>query len=207
MPRMADGRDVPVATFGRPDLTTFTRLDELGHEVIGQRLEPDCGVLACRVVDPDDSAGAGHGPAVSVHRLRALATACAGRPWMHDGSSARGWGCGGWAAVPSVVRLCRRRHPGRTPEVSGCDVSRALGSLVGSARTLDEERRLSPKAEGSKTASTGRCGRGRPAAPALWGRLVPGDTRPRCLPARRRRARPRCSAVCGRPKPWRGRTR
>lgn len=57
MPRMADGRDVPDATFACPDLTTFTRLDKLGLEVIGQRLEPDCAVLACRVVDPDDSAG------------------------------------------------------------------------------------------------------------------------------------------------------
>ena len=29
------------ATFARPDLTTFCRLDELGLEVLGQRLEPD----------------------------------------------------------------------------------------------------------------------------------------------------------------------
>src|SRR4051812_25602695 len=36
-----------------PDLTTFCRLDELGLEVTGQRLEPDRAVLACRVVDPD----------------------------------------------------------------------------------------------------------------------------------------------------------
>ena len=43
-------RDV---TFARPDLTTFCRLDELGLEVVGQRLEPDRAVLACRVVDPD----------------------------------------------------------------------------------------------------------------------------------------------------------
>ena|ERR1035438_5125016 len=57
MPRMADGRDVRDATFACPDLTTFTRLDELGLEVIGQRLDPDCAVLARRVVDPDDSAG------------------------------------------------------------------------------------------------------------------------------------------------------
>jgi hypothetical protein len=28
---MADGRDVPDATFDSPDLTTFTRLDELGR--------------------------------------------------------------------------------------------------------------------------------------------------------------------------------
>ena len=36
-----------------PDLTTFCRLDELGLEVTGQRLEPDRAVLACRVVEPD----------------------------------------------------------------------------------------------------------------------------------------------------------
>lgn len=44
---------MPDATFGCPDLTTFCRLDELGLEVTGQRLEPDRAVLACRVVDPD----------------------------------------------------------------------------------------------------------------------------------------------------------
>ncbi len=41
------------ATFVRPDLTTFCRLDELGLEVTGQRIEPHRAVLACRVVDPD----------------------------------------------------------------------------------------------------------------------------------------------------------
>jgi transposase len=41
------------ATFACPDLTTFTRLDELGLEVVGQRLEPDRAVLACLVVEPD----------------------------------------------------------------------------------------------------------------------------------------------------------
>ena len=30
--------------FGRPDLTTFARLDRLGLEVVGQRLEPDRAV-------------------------------------------------------------------------------------------------------------------------------------------------------------------
>ena len=44
---------MPDATFARPDLTTFTRLDELGLEVTGQRLEPGRAVLACRVVEPD----------------------------------------------------------------------------------------------------------------------------------------------------------
>ena len=41
------------ATFARPDLTTFARLDDLGLEVTGQRLEPGRAVLACRVVEPD----------------------------------------------------------------------------------------------------------------------------------------------------------
>ena len=46
--------DVPAATFGCPDLTTFCRLDELGLVVVGQRLEPDRAVLACRVLEADD---------------------------------------------------------------------------------------------------------------------------------------------------------
>jgi transposase len=45
--------DVPDATFACPDLTTFCRLDELGLEVTGQRLEPDRAVLACRIVEED----------------------------------------------------------------------------------------------------------------------------------------------------------
>ena len=44
----------PDVGFGRADLTTFCRLDELGLEVTGQRLEPDRVVLACRVVGLDD---------------------------------------------------------------------------------------------------------------------------------------------------------
>lgn len=43
--------DVPDATFATPDLTTFCRLDELGLVVVGQHLEPDRAVLACRVAD------------------------------------------------------------------------------------------------------------------------------------------------------------
>ena len=39
--------------FVHPDLTAFCRLDELGLAVVGQRLEPDRAVLACRVVEPD----------------------------------------------------------------------------------------------------------------------------------------------------------
>ncbi len=44
---------MPDATFACPDLTTFCRLDELGLEVVGQRLEPERAVLACRVLASD----------------------------------------------------------------------------------------------------------------------------------------------------------
>ena len=40
-------------TFAAPDLTTFARLDELGLEVVGQRVEADRAVLACRLSDAD----------------------------------------------------------------------------------------------------------------------------------------------------------
>jgi transposase len=42
------------STFATPDLTTFARLDGLGLQVVGQFLEPDRAVLACRVVGADD---------------------------------------------------------------------------------------------------------------------------------------------------------
>jgi transposase-like protein len=41
-------------TFVRPDLATFARLDGLGLEVVGQCLERDRAVLACRVAEPDE---------------------------------------------------------------------------------------------------------------------------------------------------------
>lgn len=44
---------MPDATFGCPDLTTFAGVDELGLEVVGQRLAADRAVLACRVVEAD----------------------------------------------------------------------------------------------------------------------------------------------------------
>jgi hypothetical protein len=43
------------ATFAHPDLTTFCRLDELGLVAVGQHLQPDRAVLACRVADPDEA--------------------------------------------------------------------------------------------------------------------------------------------------------
>lgn len=41
------------AGLARADLTTFCRLDELGLEVIGQCLDSDRAVLACRITDDD----------------------------------------------------------------------------------------------------------------------------------------------------------
>ena len=40
-------------TFDRPDLSAFTRLDDLGLEVTGQHMWPDHAVLACRIVAED----------------------------------------------------------------------------------------------------------------------------------------------------------
>src|SRR5258708_17648192 len=56
MPGMADGRDMPPGTFVRPDLGWFGRLDELGLQVVGQRLELGRAVLACRIVETDEFA-------------------------------------------------------------------------------------------------------------------------------------------------------
>ena len=39
--------------FDRPDLSAFTRLDGLGLEVTGQRIEADHAVLACRITGED----------------------------------------------------------------------------------------------------------------------------------------------------------
>ena len=52
-PTHLEDLDVPDATFASPDVTTFCRVDELGLVVVGQRLEPQRAVLACRVVEQD----------------------------------------------------------------------------------------------------------------------------------------------------------
>lgn len=46
--------DVLHATFQAPDLTRFCWLDELGLEVIGQRVSAQGAVLECRVVELDE---------------------------------------------------------------------------------------------------------------------------------------------------------
>ena len=51
---------MPNTIFDRPDLSAFTRLDDLGLEVTGQRIEADHAVLACRIIGVGgvDAAGA-----------------------------------------------------------------------------------------------------------------------------------------------------
>jgi hypothetical protein len=61
------GATTPHATFVRPDLGSFCRLDELGLQVVGQPIEPSRAVLACRVVETDEFAG---GVAAADARLR-----------------------------------------------------------------------------------------------------------------------------------------
>lgn len=49
---------MPHTTFDRPDLSAFTRLDGLGLEVWGQRVEKNQTVLACRITGGGDGADA-----------------------------------------------------------------------------------------------------------------------------------------------------
>ncbi|GAA1698100.1 ISL3 family transposase [Microcella alkalica] len=96
------------ATFDAPDLTTFCRLDELGLEAVGQRLEPDRAVLFCRVVEVDDWCRAcgcqgvprdtvtrrlahapfGHRPTTLLVRVRRYRCSGCGRIWRQDTSAA-----------------------------------------------------------------------------------------------------------------------
>ena len=62
--------DVPNATVSCPELTVFACLAQLGLEAIGQRLEPDWAVLACRLVAPGGWCSQSDG-----HLMRAVAGA------------------------------------------------------------------------------------------------------------------------------------
>ena len=95
------------ATFACPDLTTFCRLDELVLDVVGQRIEPDRAVLACRAVKPDqwcrrcgcegildDSVvrrlahePLGWRPTTLLVTVRRYRCAACGHVWRQDGSS------------------------------------------------------------------------------------------------------------------------
>lgn len=96
------------ATFSTPDLTVFCRLDALGLEVIGQRVEPDRAWLECRVVEPDDfchrcgaqaavrdvvtrrlaHAPFGHRPTTLLVRVRRYRCSHCRRVWRQDLSQA-----------------------------------------------------------------------------------------------------------------------
>lgn len=110
---------MPDAPFADADLNTFVRLDELGLQVVGQRIEPDRAVLACRVVDPDDRCrrcggnGAardtlvrrlaheplGWRPTVLLVTVRRYRCAGCGHVWRQD------WVCQRWLAPPCQVWL------------------------------------------------------------------------------------------------------
>lgn len=105
------------ATFASPDLTVFCRLDELGLEAVGQRLEPDRAVLECRVAGSDPwcrgcgsqaiSRGRdarllarepfGHRPTTLLVRVRRYACLGCGRSWREDLT----------AAAPARAKLSR----------------------------------------------------------------------------------------------------
>ena len=117
------------ATFVRPDLTTFCRLDELGLEAVGQRVEPDRAVIQCRVLEPDPwcrECGAegvprdtvirrlahepfGHRPTTLMVRVRRYRCVTCRRTWRQDTSKAAAprakitRGGVGWALTGVVV--------------------------------------------------------------------------------------------------------
>lgn len=98
------------ATFQTPDLTTFCRLDVLGLEAIGQRLEPDRAIIECRVTEPDPwcrRCGAegvphdtvtrmlahepfGHRPTTLKIRVRRYRCSWCRKVWREDTSAAAG---------------------------------------------------------------------------------------------------------------------
>ena len=89
------------ATYVAPDLTLSCRLNELGLEAVGQRLEPGQALLGCRVIARDawcQRCGAegvprdsvirrlphmpfGHRPTTSVVRVRRYRCSGCGRTW------------------------------------------------------------------------------------------------------------------------------
>jgi hypothetical protein len=99
-----------LATFVPPDLGSFRGLDELGLQVVGQRLEPGRVVLACRVVETDEFA------------RWCCRCGCEAAP---RDSVTRGWRISRWggprrrcpsrsaAIAAPAVGMCRARTPAR----------------------------------------------------------------------------------------------
>lgn len=106
------------ATFATPDLTLFCRLNELGLEAVGQRIEPERAVIECRIAQRDPwcrgcgsqalSRGTdvrllahepfGHRPTTLLVRVRRYKCAGCGRCWREDLT----------AAAPERAKLSRR---------------------------------------------------------------------------------------------------
>ena len=122
---------MPDATFATPDVTTFCRLDELGLVVVGQHLQPDRAVLACRVADD----------AVEEADRWCRRCGCEGRPAGHrhpsPGARAAGLAADDAAALdpPLPVRWLRacvaRGHQPRRGAAGEADPHRAA---VGAGR-------------------------------------------------------------------------
>ncbi len=84
------------STFVTPDVTTFARVDGLGLQVVGQFLEPDRAVLACRVADDDRTCGR-----------------CGGRGVLRDSVTRRlAHEPMGWRPTLLLVMVRRYRCPG-----------------------------------------------------------------------------------------------
>ena len=104
---------MPDATFACPDLTSFTGVADLGLEVVGQRLEPDRAVLACRVTEPDDwcrRCGCRGRPRDTV--VRRLAHEPFGSPCWRSGSAA--------TRAPAAPRCGARTPAGPRSHAPGC---------------------------------------------------------------------------------------
>ena len=84
------------ATFNRPDLTTFCRLNDLGLEATGQFLSTDRAVIECRVVEPD--------PWCSKCGSEGIARDTVTRQLGHEPF--------GWRPTPLLVRVRRYRCTG-----------------------------------------------------------------------------------------------
>jgi hypothetical protein len=114
------------ATFASPDLTTFCRLGELGLDVVGQQVNLDRAVLACRVVEPDRWCRRCGGEGTSRDTVT-------GQP-SHEPL--------GWRPTTLLVRLCRYRctgcghvwrqdQQGRRPTGEAVAPRPAVGALEG----------------------------------------------------------------------------
>jgi hypothetical protein len=102
-----------LATFLPPDLGSFCRLDELGLQVVGQRLEPRHAVLACRVVETD--------------KFARWCCRCGCEAAPRD-SVTRGWRISRWGCVNGARRRCSSRSAAIAAPAAGmCRASTPAG--------------------------------------------------------------------------------